>query len=131
MSRRVANSRCKLWSQEEWNRVAEAVIARATAPALNAARTSFDFRRECHRHCTSTAPQPLSRVSGTLRETIPISTRKKHADKVPVMPGKRTLKPEAIRETQKYNPKSTQETGVHRATCTNTAAQPAITTNRM
>jgi hypothetical protein len=47
------------------------------------------------------------------------------------MPGKRTLKPEAISETQKYNPKSTQETGVHRATCTNTAAQPAITTNRM
>ena len=90
--------------------------------------TSPGLCLECQMHCVSTAPQAAIIVSGRLRLTMPISTRKNAAESVPVTPGRRTLNPEAISVAARYSMKPGKLRGFQCSMAPSSAPQPRTTT---
>src|SRR5258706_6706830 len=72
-----------------------AAIATAILATLNRTLTRFGLLFERHTHCRMVPVHAITRLSERLRVVTEISTKKKFADIVPVIPGKLTLNPEA------------------------------------
>src|SRR6185503_17680519 len=86
---------------------------------------------ECQKYCTQTAKQPAIKACGRLRDTIPINTKKKHTEIVPVTPGRRSLKPAAMIENAKYSRKLVRSSGRHDGTLRARFSHPIRTTSAM
>src|SRR5579872_731794 len=107
------------------------VMAIDALAMLNNIWTTRSFLVECQKYCTRTAEQPVTSTSGSVSDTMPMSTKKKQTEMVPVMPGRCSFRPEASTAIVKNTRKLARSAGCQRNRVRPSCRLPARITKLM